>query len=286
MAITLRAPNQADAVAAGVICHNAFKTIAEKHAFPPDFPSPEVAIGLMEHAISAPEVFGVIAELDGRVVGSNFLWDSGGVVAGIGPITIEPSAQNAAMGRRLMEAVLDRARSQRFSSVRLVQAAYHTRSMALYTKLGFVVREPLAVMQGDPPKVRIEGHEVRPATDADIPAAAELCYRVHGHDRSGDFRAALAQGTATVAWRSGRVTGYAAGVGFFGHAVGETTGDLKALIAAASAYSGPGFLLPMRNADLFRWCLESGLRMVQPMTLMSNGLYNEPDGAFLPSILF
>lgn len=134
--------------------------------------------------------------------------------------------------------------------------------------------------------MRIEGHVVRAASDADIPAAAELCRRVHGHDRTGELRAALAQGTATVVSRSGRITGYAAGLGFFGHAVGETSDDLKALIAAASAYSGPGFLVPTRNSDLFRWCLESGLRIVQPMTLMSTGLYNEPAGAFLPSVLF
>jgi GNAT superfamily N-acetyltransferase len=286
MALILRAPTHADAAAAGVICHDAFKIISEKHAFPPDFPAVNVAIGLMEHLISAPDMFGVIAELDGRVVGSNFLWESGGVVAGVGPITIEPSAQNAAIGRQLMEAVLDRARSRRFSSVRLVQAAYHTRSMSLYTKLGFVVREPLALMQGDPPRVHIEGHEVRAATEADVPGAAELCRRVHGHDRTGDLRGALAQGVATVVWRSGRVTAYAAGVSFFGHAVGETTDDLKALIAAAPAYAGPGFLVPTRNTDLFRWCLENGLRMVQPMTLMSTGLYNEPSGAFLPSIVF
>ena len=286
MALTLRVPKRADATTAGMICHDAFKTIAEKHAFPPDFPSAEAAISLMEHVISAPDVFGVIAELDGRVVGSNFLWESGGVVAGVGPITIEPSAQNAAIGRQLMEAVLERARSRRFSSVRLVQAAYHARSMSLYTKLGFVVREPLALIQGHPPKVHIEGHDVRAATEADIPATTELCRRVHGHVRTGDVRAALAQGTAAVVWRSGRVTAYAAGLGFFGHAVGETTDDLKALIAAAPAYTGPGFLLPTRNTDLFRWCLESGLRIVQPMTLMSTGLYNEPSGAFLPSILF
>ena len=29
-----------------------------------------------------------------------------------------------------------------------------------------------------------------------------------------------------------------------------------------------------------------GLRVVQPMTLMSMGLYNEPKGAFLPSVLY
>jgi hypothetical protein len=75
-------------------------------------------------------------------------------------------------------------------------------------------------------------------------------------------------------------------IGFFGHAVAETNEDIKALIAAAPSFAGPGFLLPTRNAELFRWCLERKLRVVQPMTLMSLGLYNEPAGAFLPSILY
>jgi hypothetical protein len=73
---------------------------------------------------------------------------------------------------------------------------------------------------------------------------------------------------------------------FFGHAVGETNNDLKALIGAAQEFAGPGFLLPTRNGELFRWCLSNGLRITQPMTLMSKGVYNEPAGAFLPSILY
>jgi hypothetical protein len=44
--------------------------------------------------------------------------------------------------------------------------------------------------------------------------------------------------------------------------------------------------VPSRNAERFRWCLEQGLRMVQPMILMTLGLYNEPRGAYLPSIRF
>jgi hypothetical protein len=32
--------------------------------------------------------------------------------------------------------------------------------------------------------------------------------------------------------------------------------------------------------------LEQGLRVVQPMTLMTMGLYNEPVGAYLPSVLY
>jgi len=31
---------------------------------------------------------------------------------------------------------------------------------------------------------------------------------------------------------------------------------------------------------------ENGLRVVQPMTLMTSGLYNEPAGVYLPSVLF
>ena len=70
------------------------------------------------------------------------------------------------------------------------------------------------------------------------------------------------------------------------HAIGEGNAALMALIGAAPEFSGPGFLVPTRNGAVFRWCLEHGLRIVQPMTLMSIGLYNEPRGAFLPSIVY
>ena len=84
----------------------------------------------------------------------------------------------------------------------------------------------------------------------------------------------------------GRIKAYASSIAFFGHAVGESNQDVQALISAAPAFQGPGILVPTRNAALFHWCLESGLRVVQPMTLMTTGLYNEPAGAYLPSILF
>ena len=86
--------------------------------------------------------------------------------------------------------------------------------------------------------------------------------------------------------RGTRLTGYTTGIGFFGHAVAETNADLQALIGAAPSFPGPGFLVPMRNAALVRWCLEHGLRIVQPMTLMTMGPYDEPKAAFLPSILY
>jgi predicted N-acetyltransferase YhbS len=283
--LKLRAALPEDAAAAGAICHAAFKAIAEKHAFPPDFPTPEVAIGLIEHLISRPDVYGVTAERDGRVIGSNFLWEDT-QVAGVGPITIDPAAQDSGVGRQLMEAVLERARTQGIAAVRLVQTAYHGRSLSLYAKLGFVVREPLSVMQGPPLNLRIEGHPVRAAVAADLDAANDLCARIHGHTRALELRAATEQGTAGVVEREGRITGYTTGIGFFGHAVAETVQDLQGLIGAASAFAGPGFLVPSRNAALLRWCLSHGLRIVQPMTLMTIGPYKEADGPFLPSVLY
>ena len=134
--------------------------------------------------------------------------------------------------------------------------------------------------------LQLLGLELRPAQPADVDACNRVCRDVHGFDRAGELRDAIAQNTATVVEHLGRISGYATYVGFFGHSVGRTDQDLMALIAAAPEFPGPGFLLPTRNHPVFSWCLANGLRVVQPMTLMSIGLYNEPAGAYLPSILY
>jgi predicted N-acetyltransferase YhbS len=284
LTLTLRPGRSEDAAACGTICYDAFRTISESHNFPPDFPSAEVATGLMSTLLSKPDVYSVVAEANGRVIGSNFLWDD--TIAGVGPITIDPPLQNAAVGRRLMDDVMERSRRKAFAGVRLVQVAFHSRSLALYSKLGFVVRELLACMQGSAISETIPGYEVRPVTEKDVESCNALCRRVHGHERSLALLDGIRQGTATLVVRNGRITAYTSLLGFFGYAVAETNSDLQALIAAASAFAGPGILVPTRNADLFRWCLEKELRVIQPLTLMSVGLYNEPAGAFLPSILY
>lgn len=274
-----------DAKACGTICYEAFKTIAEQHNFPPDFPSADVAVGLLTMVLSRTDVYSVVVERDRLVVGSNFLWE-GDTIAGVGPITVLPTAQNSSLGRQLMERILDRAHAQRCVGVRLVQAAYHNRSLSMYAKLGFDAREPLSALQGPALKLELPGYRVRPATVEDLDVCNRLCVSVHGHDRSREVADAIAQGTTRVVERGGHVTGYATNIGYFAHAVGQTNEELKALIGAAPVFVAPGFLLPTRNAELFRWCLAHGLRVVHPMTLMSRGLYQKPAGAFLPSVLY
>jgi hypothetical protein len=231
------------------------------------------------------EFYAVVAERDGRIIGSNVL-DERSAIAGIGPITVDPAVQNSGAGRQLMLHVVERARERGFPGVRLVQAAFHNRSLSLYTKLGFDPREPLSCMQGPPMRQSFPGYEVRPATASDIADCNRLCAQVHGHTREGELRDAIEMGSATVVGHLGGIAGYATGMAFFAYAVAESNTALKALIAAAPVFVGPGILVPTRNADLLRWCLLNGLRVIQPMTLMSRGLYNEPRGAYLPSISF
>lgn len=285
MNVNLRRGKIEDAQTCGAICYEAFKKISDHHNFPNDLPNADSGIGLVSMLLDHPHVYSVVAEADGRVVGSNFLWETG-AIAGIGPITIDPSSQNSSIGKGLMVDVINYANERGFAGIRLCQAAYHNRSLSLYTKLGFDTREPLSVIQGKPLNLTIAGRNVRAADENDVTACNELCMKIHGHERSNELTDAIQQGTANVVESEGRITGYTTGVGFFGYSVGESNEDLKALIAASPEFSGPGFLLPTRNSELLRWCLFNGLQIAMPMTLMSIGLYNEPRGAFLASVIF
>jgi len=283
--IIIRQAREEDAGECGRICHAAFTQINLKHGFPPDFPNAEVATGVLSTLFKHPGFYCVVAEAKGKLIGSNCL-DERTPIAGVGPITVDPETQNKSVGRSLMQAVLKRAEEKKFPGVRLLQAAFHNRSLSLYTKLGFDAREPISAMQGPPISRQMEGYRVRGVKMNDLDACNRLCSAVHGHHRGGELVDAINDGSAVAVERSGRITAYATGLGFFLHAVADTNEDLQALIASAKEFQGPGILVPTRNAELFRWCLHNGLRVVEPMTLMTIGLYNEPRGAYLPSITF
>jgi predicted N-acetyltransferase YhbS len=283
--IVVRTATPADAPIAGKICYDAFATISSAHNFPCDLPSPEAAVGLLSMMFSNPNFYAVVAEGEGRIVGSNVL-DERSAIRGLGPITIDPTVQNLGVGRKLMQAAMDRALEQNAAGVRLVQAAFHNRSLSLYTSLGFDIREPLSCLQGRTLERTIPGCTVRPATPNDEYACNALSHQVHGFARSIELAQAIERGTAQVVERGGRITAYTTHLAFFGHTTAETNADLQALIASAESFAGPGILVPSRNSVLLRWCLANGLRVIQPMTLMTTGLYNDPAGAWLPSILF
>jgi GNAT superfamily N-acetyltransferase len=285
MNLALRRGVANDAEPCGRIIYDAFKALADNHNFPPDFPSAEIATGRASTLLSHPGIYSVVSELDGGIVGSNFL-DERSSVCGIGPISVDPMVQERGIGRRLMQDVLDRAAEQKFPGVRLLQAGFNNRSLCLYTTLGFRSREPISILQGKALNAKISGYHVRLATEADADACNRLCRQVHGHDRNGELIDAIPLHTASVVERGDRITGYTSAIAFFGHTVAETNADLMALIAAAPEFGEPGFLVPTRNHELLSWCLSNRLRLVYQMTLMTIGLYNEPAGAWLPSVIY
>ena len=284
--MTLREPTPADTEACAQIVFDAFGGIHDHHRFERDFPVLEAATQMMSAWIPHPSVWGVVAEKDGRIVGSNFL-DERSPIRGVGPITVDPEGQNAGVGRRLMEAVIERGEGA--PGIRLLQDAFHMRSLCLYESLGFDVKEPVAVTTGKPRSGPVDGVEVRPLAEADIEECGALCERVHGFPRTNELPDALHAMTPFVAVRDGRITAYSTSVSFWpmNHGVAETEDDMRALLLGAAAATGEplAFLVPLRS-PLFRWSLSEGLRLVKPMNVMAMGEYHEPRGSWFPSVLY
>jgi GNAT superfamily N-acetyltransferase len=284
--VTLREAVPSDAEACTQIVFDAFGGIHDHHKFPRDFPTLEAAAALIGAWIPHPDVWGVVAEVDGRVVGSNFL-DERDPIRGVGPITVDPEGQNAGVGRMLMEAVLERGEAA--PGIRLLQDGFHMRSLSLYASLGFEVTASCVVMSGQPSGTGGSAVEVRPATEDDLEECAQLCQKVHGFDRTGALRDATHAFSPVVALRDGRIIAYASTLTFWpmAHGVAESEPDMEALLlGAGSAADEPIALLVPLRSGLFHWCLEAGLRAIKPMNVMSLGEYREPSGSWFPSVLY
>lgn len=293
-----------DAKEIGRIIFEAFSEIADKHGFSREFPNIETGINVATFFLSNPGFYSIVAEDlnhgSNKIIGSNFLDERSTLVAGVGPITIDPKSQDKGVGRLLMKNVMVRAKNKNYPAIRLLQASYHNRSLVLYSKLGFDVREPVSTLQGKAIQAEIPGRSVRLATESDLEYCNAICKSIHGHDRNGELKDSIKQGIAKVVLTGNKITGYTSGLTYFNHSVGLANDDLKALIASETAtssssssstttsegYGGPGILIPTRNAELFRWCINNNLRLVHQLTLMTAGMYNEPAGCYMPSILY
>jgi len=279
MPVTLRAGTPDDAEDCREITVAAFKTIADQHNMQGDTIGPAPTPG----RASNPKAHVIVAEIDGRIVGSAGM-DERCDIVGVGPVTVDPTEQNSGIGRMLMDAVVARIAQTKAPGARLMQDAFHSRSLVLYIKAGFSVREPTVIMQGAALNLQIPGCSVRAGTATDVKGCNLLYESTHGMHRGGEVESAANSERLLVVERDGRITGYSTTVGFFGHSVGETNDDLKALIGGVESFPGAGFHLPAKDTELFQWCLDNGLKMVRAMTLMSIGLYYEPKGPYLPSI--
>ncbi len=266
------------------ICHEAFSELQDRHAVQRDVPDLDTGMLIISHLASHPECTGVVATIDDKVVGSNFLLHSD-PVAGVGPITVDPKVQSRGVGRALMQWVIDESKRRGICQTRLFQEAINTTSLSLYTALGFNWRAAAALMQAHPAST--DDPSIRPLTASDLDSVRSLSFCAYGFSRAeGAAQLLAAQFPGFLRERDGRAVGYFIST-LFGHAGAETEDDLLALIAHAARHVPPAialFICPLNRLHLFRRALTEHHRTIKVLCYMSLGDFTEPAGVYLPSI--
>ncbi|WP_332864436.1 GNAT family N-acetyltransferase [Pannus brasiliensis] len=266
------------------ICHDAFAALHDRHAVERGIPDVETAMGILSMVATRPDYTGVMATLEGRAIGSNFLLHSD-FVAGVGPITVDPKVQSRGIGRALMRWVVEEAKKREIRQIRLFQEALNTTSLSLYTSVGFAWRDSAASLEITP--AIDDDPSIRPLTGEDIGAIEDLSSRTYGFSRSNDAKQLLVAGIPGFAReKNGRIVGYLIS-SLFGHASAETNEDLLALIAHSGRHVPRELavcICPLSNPHLYRSALAAGHRTTRVLSYMSYGEFTAPSGAYLPSI--
>lgn len=290
MAIELVKPTEKDIPELSRIMFGAFDDIARRHGFQSDVPTPEIATMAMTSFVTRPDIYGVMAKRDGKIVGHNFLQISD-PVSGVGPICVDCAVQAKGVGKQLMQNVIDHALKNHGPQVRLVQEAFNMRSLSLYAALGFTVRQPLTLVTFESAKQ--DDPTVRPLKPDDVPAADALCQQTQKVTRKNELAGMIQHGPSFGAtpfgrFKNGKLVAFMV-PGFFGFGAAESVDDLLDVQqAAARSLPQPShrFLLPTRQGELFTAALKRGFRSEKVLQLMTMGPYEEPTGTWYPSIAY
>jgi GNAT superfamily N-acetyltransferase len=296
MAVTLTTvlPEQAEAV--GVMMYESFRDIAERHNFEPTFRTPEFAQVIVRLLAQSEGYESFLLVEEGQPLACNF-GDERDEVVGVGPVAVAVGQQGGGLGRRVMEALLERAEQGGFTSVRLIQSAYNMQSFSLYHKLGFEVKDALASLHGRPPDDETPTDLVREYTPDDLDACDALHRDVLGVGRRHDIEYMANFAPPVVVERDGRVAGYLTRFPgdevFVTHGVARDEQALRDLIIGTSR-AVPGELrltLPTGQPETLRWAMgngrtatrRGGFRLMELGTYMVRGDYQPPMGAWIPS---
>jgi predicted N-acetyltransferase YhbS len=220
---------------------------------------------------------GLVAELDGTVVGTGARWRWGPRHATIGLVIVAPACQGRRIGHRLMSELLDGLDE---SSV-LLHATSDGRG--LYERLGFVrtgeVRQHQGTALPSPPVALDAGWRLRPAGQADVEALAQLDTEARGMPRDALIADLFDRAEATVVLdHDGRALGFGMLRRFGrGHAIGPVVAardsGAKALIGHLSGLNAGRFTRIDVDfaAGLGEWVESLGLLRVDAPTTMVRG---------------
>jgi len=284
--LTTVLPGQAEAV--GTLVYEAFKEIAERHNFEPPFSTPELAQFIVRLLAQTEGYESYQLIEDGRPVACNF-GDERDEVVGVGPVAVAVDQQGRGLGRRVMEALLERAERNGFRSVRLVQVAYNLQSFSLYHNLGFNVTDMLANVRGRTDGAQEPSDRVREYTPADLEACDTLHREVLGIGRRQDIELMAGFAPPLVLERGGQIAGYLTrfpgAQTFITHGVARDEQALRDLIIsmARSSTGDVHVLLPTSHAETLRWAMAQGFQLLELDSYMVRGEYQPPMGAWVPS---
>ncbi|MEX2237075.1 MAG: GNAT family N-acetyltransferase [Dehalococcoidia bacterium] len=273
----------ADNDEAGRILFEAFKDIADKHGFPPEFQSVHRArraiafLGSIEQSATfasrAPWLQGltVMATLD--------------EVAGIGPVAVDIGSQGLGIGRSLMVAALDEAERRGHTKVRLIQDAFNVTSLSLYASLGFQVVEPMVTVRSPAIVEPIAG--LKQAGAGDAASLGALYQRLTSIQRDAEIEMLLERAGGLLIERDGEIRGFVLGFSpdaiTFGAA--EDNATLLDLAGAWAAGAAPAaqWNLPTRHPGLLEDAIKAGARVIKPGNLMVLGPYEPPSAPHMIS---
>ena len=218
--------------------------------------------------------FGVVAERDGRIVGTAMAWPYGPDAATLGMVIVSQACRGEGVGGRLMDAVLTRL------GERTVLLNSTEDGAPLYRKLGFQAVGTIHQHQGAAfsvpvPKLR-RGERVRPLGASDAVAIIELDRRATGLKRAELVSALLTSGQGVILDRDGEAVGFALFRRFGrGYAVGPVVSpDRDGAKALVSHWLGSnaGMFIRMDipgDSGLSTWLEEMGLKEVDRVTTMT-----------------
>jgi len=284
--LTTVLPEQADEV--GTMVYESFREIAERHNFTPAFATPQLAQLVVRLLAQTEGNESYLLVEDGQPIACNF-GDERDEVVGIGPVAVAVDQQGRGLGRQVMEALLERAERDGFTSLRLVQAAYNMQSFALYHRLGFEVQTMFALMKGRPPADEQPADDVRDYTLADLDACDALHRDVMGFGRRHDLELFATFAPPVLVERSGQIAGYLTRFpgeeAFVMHGVARDERALRDLIIGTAAAAGSELILqiPCGQAETLRWAMAGGFRLAELGSYMVRGNYEQPVGAWIPS---
>lgn len=284
MAVTLSAFRPCHHEDVARVCHEAFATLHDRHGVARDVPDIATARNILAHVGTRPDYTGIVALEDGRVVGSCFHLHAD-PIAGVGPVTVAPSAQGRGVGKALVRWALSESARLGCAGTRLFQEAINPASLALYTAAGFTCRDSVALVRITP--AAVPDPAIRPLRVDDLGDVDLLSRRFYGTSRAADAARLLDLGfPACVRKRNGRIAGYLF-ASLFGHAAAETDDDLLALAADAARDLPSNLsvaLCPLSRHELLARALGLGWRFSKVLCWMTHGAFLPPPGPHFPSI--